>query len=126
MMWISIALAVTGKTGTGFLVGLTQAFAMLAIGHFGSHGAFSLISYSIPGLIADFSLIFFRDKSTLTAQVISCTSANVSGTVIVTFLIMRLAFLPLMIALLASIISGITGGIIAFTLYQKLNRYKLF
>jgi ABC-type thiamin/hydroxymethylpyrimidine transport system permease subunit len=125
MMWLALAVAIVNKPGAAFLVGLVQAIVMISLGFFGSHGAVSLISYTIPGISAELAAFLFRKKDSVEAQTAICTSANVSGALIVTLLIMRLAFIPMMISLIAAAVSGITGGIISYLLLKKLKKYRI-
>jgi len=125
MMWISLAIAAVGRFGTGFLTGFIQALVVLALGFFGSHGGISLLTYSLPGLFADIFMLPYKQKGSVFAQVTGCTAANLSGTVFVSFLVMRLPVIPLMISLITALISGITGGLIAYKTYNELNKYHL-
>ncbi|KQC07655.1 MAG: hypothetical protein APR54_05775 [Candidatus Cloacimonas sp. SDB] len=125
MMWLALAVAIVNKPGAAFLVGLVQAIVMISLGFFGSHGAVSLISYTLPGISAELAAFLFRKKDSVEAQTAICTSANVTGAFIVTLLIMRLAFIPMMISLIAAAVSGITGGIISYLLLKKLKKYRI-
>ena len=125
MMWLALAIAVVRKPGAGFLVGITQAIVMISLGYFGNHGAVSLISYTLPGVSAELISFLFRNKTSIYAQVGICTAANITGAVVVTILIMRLALIPLLISLIAATISGIIGGILAYSVYNKLKHYRL-
>lgn len=125
MMWLALAIAVVRKPGAGLLVGITQAIVMISLGYFGNHGAVSLISYSLPGVSAELVAFFFKNKSSIFAQIWICTAANITGAVIVTILIMRLALLPLIISLIAAAISGIIGGILSHSIFYKLQKYRI-
>ncbi len=125
MMWLVLAIALVNKPGTAILVGLTQAIVMISLGYFGSHGAVSLISYTMPGILAEFAAFFFRDKSTLAAHVVLCTVANCTGALIVTVLVMRLAAIPLIMSLVAAVISGIIGGIMSHYVFKRLKAYRV-
>lgn len=125
MMWISLTMAVVNKPGAGLLVGITQAIVMLSMGYFGNHGAVSLLSYTLPGLMVEFISLFFKDKKTVYFHILAVTAANLSGAVIVTIIVMRLAAIPFMISLVAAAISGIVGGIISKTIFNKLTYYGI-
>ena len=125
MMWLALAVVIINKPGAALLVGVVQAVVMISLGYFGSHGAVSLISYTLPGLAAEGSALIFRKKDSVEAQAVICSAANITGALVVTLLIMRLALIPLMISLLAAAISGITGGIISYLLINKLKKYRL-
>ena len=70
-MWIALAIAIVNKPGAGLLVGITQAIVMLSMGYFGNHGAVSLISYTMPGLMAEIVSLFFKNKKILIEKWIS-------------------------------------------------------
>jgi len=125
MMWIAVAVAVVKKPGAAILVGVVQAIAMISLGYFGNHGAVSLISYTLPGVSAEIVASFFKKKDSIYAQTFICTSANITGALIVTFLIMRLSFVPTLISVIAASISGIIGGIISHILIKKLKKFRL-
>lgn len=125
MMWIAMAIALVNKPGTGCIIGLVQAIVMISLGYFGNHGAVSLLSYTIPGIAAELVSYLYKNKTTIAAQVSICLVANLSGTLIVTLLVMRLATIPLMISLVAGAISGILGGLLSFSLLVKLKQYRI-
>ncbi len=125
MMWLALAIAVVGKTGAGLLVGITQAIVMISLGYFGNHGAVSLLSYTLPGVAAELVSFLYKNKASIFAQASICTVANVSGALVVTVLVMRLAMLPLIISLIAAAISGIVGGIVSYSLFNKLKQYRI-
>ncbi|MCF7794494.1 MAG: ECF transporter S component [Candidatus Cloacimonetes bacterium] len=125
MMWIALAIAVVNKPGTGILIGIVQAIVMISLGYFGNHGAVSLISYTLPGITAEIVAHIFKEKSSITAQTAICTFANISGALVVTLLVMRLATIPLLISLVAAAISGIVGGMLSYSLFKKLRKYRI-
>ena len=125
MMWIALAIAIVNKPGAGLLVGITQAIVMLSMGYFGNHGAVSLISYTMPGLMSEIVSLFFKNKKTLLFHVLIVTVANLTGAVIVTMIVMRLATIPFMISLIAAAISGIVGGIISYSMFNKLKKFRI-
>ncbi len=125
MMWLTLAIVIVQKPGAGFLVGLIQAIVMISLGYFGSHGAVSLISYTIPGLIADIIAYFLKQKDSILSHILICTFANITGTFIVTVLLMRLPFIPIIISTFFGSISGIIGGCLSYSLFQKLKKYRI-
>ena len=125
MMWIALTIAIVRKPGAGLMVGITQAIVMISLGYFGNHGAVSLISYTLPGVSAELVAFLFRNKTSIYAQVWICTTANITGAIVVTILIMRLALIPFLISLIAAAISGIVGGILSHSVYKKLEHHRL-
>lgn len=125
MMWIVLAIAIIRKPGVGTLVGLTQAIVIISLGYFGSHGVVSLLSYTLPGIVADIIAFVSRYQNNVIIQTLMCMMANITGAIVVTLIVMRLAWLPLMISLITAAISGIIGGMIVYSLYNKLKNYSL-
>lgn len=125
MMWLTLAIVIVQKPGAGFLVGLVQAIVMISLGFFGSHGAISLISYTIPGLIADITAFILKRKDTIYTHVLICTFANITGIIIVSILVLRLAFIPIIISIFIGSISGIIGGFLSYSLFTKLKKYRI-
>jgi len=125
MMWLALAIVLVNKPGAAILVGVVQAIVMISLGYFGSHGAVSLISYTLPGVAAEAASLLFKNKSSVQAQAVICTGANITGALIVTLLIMRLAAIPMFISLIAAAISGVMGGILSYLLIKELKKYRL-
>ena len=125
MMWMAIAVASVRRFGTGILFGVVQMLVVLSIGFFGNHGLISLITYTLPGLVMDTTGLFMKTGKSPAEQVILCTTGNMTGAVIVAFLVMRLAFIPLMISLTAAAISGIIGGLTSYYIIKQLQKYEL-
>jgi energy-coupling factor transport system substrate-specific component len=125
MLWLSLALALVPKTGTATLVGLLQGIVVLVTGWFGSHGAISLITYPLPGLMVDLLALVYLRYNRLDGQIIYCTLANLTGTWIVGLIIMKLPKLPLYLALSMSILSGMVGGVLSYLIYKEIKRYRL-
>lgn len=125
MMWLSLPMAVTKKFGAATLTGLLQGLTVLITGWFGTHGAISLVTYSLPGLIIDFLGTIYKRYDRIDGQMVYCLIANLSGTWLVGLIIMRLPKEPLFIAMILSLFSGLLGGLISYTLYKKLKSYNL-
>lgn len=125
MMWLSLGGALVNKFGSMFLIAFVQSIAVIILGFFGNHGVVSVITYSIPGIVAEISGLLFKNRRTLVAQTFICASANLSGALIVTTLIMRLTFIPILISSVTAVISGILGGIAAHKIISKLESHKI-
>lgn len=125
MMWLALAIAIVNKPGSGTLFCVVQAIIVICLGFFGNHGTVSLITYTLPGIVADLVALFFISKNRLAFHATICTAANLVGTFTVTIIVMRLALIPLLIALTTSSISGILGGIVSFKLLNKMEKYKI-
>ena len=122
MMWLVIAADATGKFGAATLTGLVQALLVVMTGIGGSHGVFSFVSYTLPGLVVDLWLLLQRNRSSsLPGAFISCLLANVCGTVSVNIVFFRLPAIPLMLSLTAAAFSGGAGGVLAWHLLKALR-----
>jgi hypothetical protein len=124
MMWLGMAVAVVRIPGAALLVGLVQAVVMLS-GFFGSHGVASILSYGLPGLAVEILARFFRRREGLLPQTLFCVGANLTGTIVVAVVVMRLAMIPALIALTAAAFSGLLGGGLAHQLLRRLRVLNL-
>ena len=125
MMWLGLGYALTQKKGTAFLIALVQACVVLLSGSFGSHGIFSIISYTLPGVMVELAILFFPNYRLLGNQVLYCVTANVIGSLLVGWVILRLSIIPLAISVTIAAISGAIGGIIAFQIYKRLVHFNI-
>ena len=122
MLFIIVGGALVGKKGSATLVCLIQGIVVLVSGVYGSHGAASLITYVVPGLLVDALWIICRTDG---ANLLSCffggVVANVSGTVLVNLVFFRMPALVLLFIAVIAALSGGVGGIIA---WQIVKRFK--
>jgi len=123
MLFIVIAAGLVGKRGTATLTCAVQAVLVLITGVIGSHGIMSLVTYIIPGLLVDFLLIVLRRHYACCAFCcfLSGMAANLAGTFLSNAVFFRLPFVPLMLTLLAALLSGGLGGLIAWGVIKKLR-----
>jgi ABC-type thiamin/hydroxymethylpyrimidine transport system permease subunit len=125
LLWMVLLICLVRKSGAALLMGIAQALVMVGLGYFGSHGAVSLISYTLPALILELVWLIFHNPDSPVTHVLLCASANITGALVVTLLVMRLPFLPTMLSLTAAAISGIMGGILSYKIYLELKKYRL-
>jgi len=124
MMWLVLGFGLTGKRGTATLIAIVQALVVTATGMVGSHGAISLLTYTVPGLMADLGLMLVGHRvCCLPCSFLAGMLANMGGTVMVNFVYFRLPLIPLVLALSAAALSGGLGGIIAFQIRQHLLKF---
>jgi len=124
MMWLALARVIVNKPGCATIFGLTQGITVMLIGFFGSHGVFSIVSYTLPGLMVDMLAIFFRGHSLFILCLYSIV-ANVTGTVVVAMVVMQLPFIMIAISMTSSILSGMMGGYLAEMVLVRLKKYKI-
>lgn len=121
MMWLALAVAMVPKTGSATLFGIVQALATFVLGWFGNHGALSLLSYTLPGIIADGISLLPLKRDGLTMMILVCSMANLCGSLIMSLVIFRMPLLPLAIASATALGSGVLGGIIAWLIYRQIK-----
>ncbi len=123
MLWIVLGLGMTKKIGTGTLIGLVQALLVMITGVYGTHGAISIITYTVPGLLADMAAKLLKDKFMSPAGFfILGLLANVSGTFLSSVMFFRLPMIPMLLSLSAASLSGGLGGLIAFRIIKAINK----
>lgn len=125
MLWLGMVVTLVRKPGAAFLTGLTQGIVIFALGFFGSHGIVSILTYSFPGLVVDLLALVIKRRFNPCAQALFCAAANLTGTAIVSLVLMRLSSIPLLLSLVASVLSGIVGGILAYILLEKILLHQL-
>jgi energy-coupling factor transport system substrate-specific component len=125
MLWLTLPLAITRKSGAATLTGLLQGVAVLVTGWFGTHGALSILTYALPGVMADLVSLFYKRFDKVDGQALYCLLANLTGTWLVGWMIMRLPKTPFLIALTLSVISGIAGGVLSYLIHIELKKLRL-
>ena len=124
MMWMVIGAGLVGKRGTATLIAAVQAIMMVSLGIFGTHGLVSFFTYIIPGLAIDLILLILPiSTQSLLACFLAGMAANLSGTFLVNLVFFRLPLIPLLLSLSSAALSGGLGGIVA---YQVVNRFQRF
>ncbi len=126
MLWIVLGIGITRKTGTGTLIGLIQALLVIITGAYGTHGAVSLITYTLPGLIVDIGFIALRHRFMNPASFfILGLLANITGTFLSSMIFFRLPIIPMLLSLSAASLSGGLGGLIAYKITKELNKLNI-
>lgn len=125
MMWLVLGYGITGKRWTMTLVGFVQAILVMATGIVGSHGALSLITYTMPGIMADLGLLLIGHRlCCLPCAFLAGLLANATGTLMVNFVYFRLPLIPLVLSLSAAALSGGLGGLLAFKILQQIRKLQ--
>lgn len=123
MLWIVLGLGITRKIGTATLIGLIQALLVIITGVYGTHGAASIITYTIPGLLVDMGAKLLGSKYiSPSGFFILGLLANVSGTLLSSMVFFRLPLIPLLLSISAASLSGGLGGLIAYKIMKVINR----
>jgi len=120
MLWLVITKRLAPKFGTGFLFGLTQALVVMIL-PFGSHGIFTLLTYSLPGLAVDLiDLAFGKKANNVLCAMTEGAIANFVGSLLVAFLVFGLDFKATMFILALALFAGNIGGIISYYISRQL------
>ena len=127
MLFVVLGGALVGKRGSATLICLIQAIVVLVSGVYGSHGAASLVTYVVPGLLVDLIWMICRTNgASLPACFLGGVAANVSGSVLVNLIFFRLPFIPLLFAVALAALSGGIGGIIAWQIVKHFKKLNVF
>ncbi|MHA1221464.1 MAG: ECF transporter S component [Candidatus Heimdallarchaeota archaeon] len=120
MLWLVLTKRLAPKVGSGFMFGLTQALVVMIL-PFGSHGIFTLITYTAPGLAVDLiDLAFYKEANSVICSMLEGAAANFMGSLTVLFLIFQLALEPTIFISLLALLTGNIGGIIAYYIARQL------
>jgi len=125
MLWLVLAVTIINKKLTGTAFGLLQAVLVLLIGMAGKMGAFSLISYTVPGILADLIMLAKPKPEKVLTHLLLCAVANLGGALVTALLLFHHP--PLLIAFNASLAlaSGIAGGYLSYGIFQALIQARI-
>jgi hypothetical protein len=124
MMFLTLAASVTGMRGAAGLCGFCQGVMALVVGFSGSHGIFSIVSYTLTGVAVDALLFAMRHKGCCAlCCFFSGMAANITGTLIVYSAFFNLPLVPLMLSLAAAALTGGLGGILAWIVAKRLREF---
>ena len=126
MMFLMLAVSITGIRGAASLCGLCQGVMVLVFGVAGSHGVLSIFTYTVTGVAVDLLMTLIRHKG---CCVFCCflggMAANVTGTLLVNMAFFSLPFVPLVLSLAAGALSGGFGGILAWLITSRLQKLRV-
>ncbi|MCF6465521.1 ECF transporter S component [Clostridium sp. Cult2] len=123
MMWIVLGVGLIGRVGVATLISIVQAIMVVSLGIYGTHGIVSFITYILPGLVVDLYIFIVRPKKFQRGHLFICgILANISGTFLVNVVFFRLPLVPLILTLAVASLSGGIGGLIAYTILNKLKK----
>ena len=123
MIWIVLGVGLINKIGVATIIASVQAIMIVSLGIFGTHGIMSFLTYIIPGLAVDILLILVRYRNPWLCNFFLCgMMANLSGTFLDIVIFFRLPFVTLILILSSAALSGGVGGIIAYTMINKLGQ----
>lgn len=125
MLWLALAVLIIRKPGTGAIFGLLQALVTLVMGVRGNQGLLTLLSYTLPGILADLIQLLVKDPARLWPHLAVCATANIAGAMVVAILLFHHPPLFLIVILGMSLVSGLVGGWISRSIYKELRYYEL-
>ena len=121
MLWLVLAKRLVPKFGSGIFFGLVQALVVLIL-PFGSHGIFTFITYSLPGLVIDLiELLNRKNKNGLLFSVIDGAAANLVGSVAVSIFIFDMPIEIMLFVITLALLSGNLGGILAYLIMKQIQ-----
>ena len=123
MMFLVFGSAITQKYGAATLVALVQAVVVTVSGWLGTHGAISLLTYTLPGICVDLLYLLMRHKGCCAmCCFLGGVVANMAGSYAVNLAIFNLSLVPLVLSLSAAALSGGLGGLIAYALSKQIRK----
>lgn len=126
MLWIVLGAGLVGKPGAATLIALVQAIMVLTMGIFGTHGAMSFFTYTLPGLAVDAIFLLSGHRGCCKGCCFAAgIAANISGTFLVNVVFFRLPMIPLLLSLSAAAFSGGIGGLIASSVIIHFKKWHL-
>ena len=126
MLFLVLAVSLTGKRGSALFCGFCQGLMVLIVGAAGSHGALSVVSYSLTGLSIDLLMLALRHRGCcLMCCFFGGIVANLTGTLIVNAAFFEMPAIPLILSLAAAALSGGGGGVLAWILTKQLRKLRV-
>ena len=123
MLFIVVAAGLTEKRGAATITCIVQALLVLVTGVTGSHGIFSLVTYTLPGVMVDLLLLVIRHRGCCRlCCFFAGMTANVTGTLLTNVVFFRLPLIPLLLMLFAAALSGGLGGLIAHGIIGRIKK----
>lgn len=126
MLWLPLAITLTGRRGSAFIISLVQVVVLLTTGLPGSDGIWTLFTYLVPALLVEATYIIkLKTGYNILHYIIATILANIAGTYGKNLLIFRLSIYPLLFTLLAASLSGAIGGVVAHFTYLLVKKTGL-
>ena len=126
MLFLVMAVSLTGQRGSAVFCGFCQGIMVLIIGTAGSHGVLSVVSYTLTGLAVDLVVLVLRHKGCcLMCCFFGGMAANLTGTLVVNTAFFRMPLIPLALSLAAAALSGGLGGALAWAITRQLRNMRV-
>ncbi len=125
MLWIVLACAIVKKRGTAILVGLVQSVLVVVFDMLGNRGLANLLVYVVPGITLELVMLLFPHYvSSLFSGFVAGAVANATGALIMSWVFMRIPFIPLLVSCLVSAFFGGIGGVVGYKLEVVFGRFR--
>jgi hypothetical protein len=125
MMWLVLAIVIISKPGTGIVFCILQAVLVMVIGIKGNQGLFTLVSYTIPGIIADLIFFLLRKPGSIVTHLTLCAAANITGAVIVAIGFFHHPLPVILVIAGMAFVSGCVGGWLSHSIHKSLIYYGI-
>jgi ABC-type thiamin/hydroxymethylpyrimidine transport system permease subunit len=125
MMWLVLAVTIVNKKYTGTVYGVLQAVLVLLVGMAGKQGAFSLVSYSLPGIMADFVFYLIKHRQKLATHLTLGVVTNLTGSMATALFFFKLPAIMVGVNFAFATASGIMGGYLAYGTFQALLKARI-
>lgn len=125
MMWLVLAITIVNKKFTGSVFGILQAALVLLVGMAGKQGAFSLISYTLPGIIADLLFHLIKRRKRLFTHITLSMAANITGSLATALFFFHLPAVMVVANFALAAASGIMGGYLSYGTFQTLIKARI-
>ncbi|MEJ5310605.1 MAG: ECF transporter S component [Anaerolineae bacterium] len=125
VLWLTLAVGLTGKQGAGTITGLLKGFVELLTGN--PHGLLVVLLDIIAGILVDVGFLPFRDKDRLPGYLLAGGLSSFSNVIILQlFAVLPANMLSYAAILLLSAVAGLSGvvfaGFLGHTLIGTLRR----
>ena len=126
MSFLVLGAAMSHRRWAGSYIGFMQGLLALAFGLSGYQGIFSLVTYTIPGVVTDVTRILWRGAKNNNAFFILTTCmANVSTAFMSNALVFHFHGLTFMLWVALAASAGLLGGFISSVLYKRLQLFYI-
>jgi len=126
MLFLVMAVVLTGKKSAAILVGLLQSVMVLIMPWAGNHGIATLLTYTAPGVAIFLLLLVMRHKGCCKlCCFFACMVANLTGVVLVSGVVMQLPLVPMLLGLTVGALSGGLGGLLTWSLAKQLKKLEV-
>ena len=121
VLWLTLAVGLTGKPGAGTVTGILKGFVELLTGN--PHGLLVVLVDIVAGILVDVGFLPFRDKDRLPGYLLAGGLSALSNVIIFQlFAVLPADLLSYGAILLLSVVAGLSGVVFAGFLGHTLTR----